>query len=195
MRALRLIQGENRRRESTGALRLDERSRRPGLAHEELTLELDRELAARVTAQAASDGVPAPLWAVIAIESERARLATVTGHPQEELSRRLDWIARRHREPPRETRLAAYAAALRRASDPTDLGALRPPLALLVPYHSLVAWEIAAEDAGAPLEEWARNQLGVAGRGRSLWEAAAAEAGQMLAEWVAVHAARAMAQD
>jgi hypothetical protein len=86
--------------------------------------------------------------------------------------------------------LRAWASALRRPIDP-PLHATPTPgatLSLIVPYHTLLAWELAADVAGLPLLDWARSLITSAGRGRALWEAAAAEAGCTLGEWVALFA-------
>lgn len=190
MTALRLIPGEGHRLEDdTTPMRLDARSRRPGLAHEELGLSLDRSTAERVVRQ--TDGLPPPLWAVIAIESERALgAATRPGESDAVLARRLDWTARRTTpNPRRRTQLAAYAAALRRPPATAQPAPVTTPLALLVPYHTLLAWEIAGDQDSVSLADWARARLATVEMGRCLWEAAAADAGQMLAEWVALRAA------
>lgn len=191
MTALRLIPGEGRRLdEGKDPMRLHARSRRPGLAHEELDLTLDCSTAERVVRE--TDGLPPPLWAVIAIESERALHAAA--RPDEShgtLARRLDWAARRTTpNPSRRTQLTAYAAALRQPPATAQPAAVTRPLALLVPYHTLFAWDIAADQDGVSLADWARGRLAAVVMGRRLWEAAAAEAGQMLAEWVALRAAK-----
>lgn len=191
MTALRLIPGEGRRlADDTGPMRLHARSRRPGLAHEELDLSLDRSTAERVVRRTA--GLPPPLWAVIAIESERALgAATRADESDAVLARRLDWAARRTTpNPRRRTQLAAYAAALRQPPATSQPAPARTPLGLLVPYHTLLVWDIAADQDGVSLANWARARLAAVEMGRPLWEAAAAEAGQMLAEWVALRAAK-----
>lgn len=189
MTALRLIAGESRPvRGAQGPMRLDMRSRRPGLAHEELDLVLDSSAAGRLAGEATSDGLPSPLWAVIAIESERALCAAApTDWARRELCRRLDSAARLSvLEPRRDTRLDAYAAALRHSPAPAHYAGVTTRLTLLVPYHTLLAWEVAADHDGIPLLDWAHSQLVAVGPGRPLWEAAAAESGQTLGEWVAL---------
>lgn len=170
---------------------MDSRSRRPGVAHEELELPLG-SCASAVAANAARERLPLPLWALIAIESERALQAVASSErARSEVANRLDWVARM---PPshasRETCLRAWACALRCPPDPPYDVAPTACVAidLLVPYHTLFAWELAADHAGAPLLEWARSRLASASRGRALWEAAAAEAGCTLGEWIALSA-------
>ncbi len=190
MPVLRLIPGDGQRpSEPVRPMRLDARSRRPGLAHEEFNLCLDLPHAERACRRAAAEGLPPPLWAVIAIESQRALRAACPDESSDAIASRLDWVARR---PPRQvrraTRLAAYAAVLRcppRTVQPVQVASELP---LLVPYHTSLAWEIAAEDDEIALNDWALVQLAAAGTRRPLWEAASAEAGQMLAEWIALHA-------
>ena len=188
--ALRLINGEGCGDGSAvGAMRLDARTRRPGVAHEEFELFLDRPAAEHVLRAAARDGLPEELFAVIAIESERALSgATPGGQSPVAVARRLDWEARRAQSEFRPTtQLAAYAALLREARSRKPTGTASA-LELLVPYHTLHAWKIAAGGAGVSLGDWARAQLVSVGTGRRLWEAAAAEAGEMLAGWVALRA-------
>ncbi len=70
MPALRLIPGDGQRpSEPVCPMRLDARSRRPGLAHEEFNLCLDLPHAERACRRAATEGLPLPLWVVIAIEA------------------------------------------------------------------------------------------------------------------------------
>jgi hypothetical protein len=170
-------------------MRLDARSRRPGLAHEEFNLCLDLPHAERACHMAAAEGLPLPLWVVIAIESQRALRAARPDESPGAVASRLDWAARR---PPRQvrraTRLAAYAAVLRCPPRTVQPMRVASELPLLVPYHTFLAWEIAAEDDEVALNDWALAQLAAAGTRRPLWEAASAEAGQMLAEWVALQA-------
>jgi hypothetical protein len=193
MTALRLIPGEASGAEGPEtSFHLDQRSRRPGLAHEEILLELDFQLRNHLSALAAADGLPPALYAVIAIEAQRALHAVASEKESVAvLERELDWAARR--PPPersRATRLAAYAAALRRASPAPHLSVAPHPLALLVPYHTLITWELSSGADGLALSDWASKQLAGAAAGRSLWEAAAAEHGQTLAEWIGLRAAR-----
>lgn len=185
MSALYLIGGDDCHMQAPApSIRLDSRTRRPGLAHEQLELSLHRPAAQRLASLRATDRLPAPLLAVIAIESERALGAAASEKPAV-LARRLDWAARRAAPAcVRRSQLAAYAAALR---DPEvcEAGREAAELELLVPYHTLLAWEIAAAEAQLPLRDWARAQLVAAGSGRRLWEAAAADRGETLGEWVA----------
>ncbi len=192
MTALRLIDGGGQEVHGRCVpLRLGSRSRRPGVAHEELELRLG-SCACAAFANAAHDRLPLPLWALIAIESERALHAAAPSElARSELAARLDWVARMPpSDAPRETRLRAWAVALRCPPDPPRDATPTPGvvLELIVPYHTLLAWELAADRTGAPLLEWARFRLASASRGRALWEAAAAEAGCTLGEWIALSA-------
>jgi hypothetical protein len=189
---LRLIAGEGR--DTLGAcaaVSLDMRSRRPAIAHEELELPLGSS-AATAVAGAAHDRLPTPLWAVIAIESERVLEAvTPFGSVRTELAARLDTAARLSVPVGRcETRLHAWAAALR--SPPHQPRQANPlasmTLDLVVPYHTLLAWNLAAERSELELTDWAQSLLTVARNGRALWEATAAEAGCTLAEWMTLSA-------
>jgi hypothetical protein len=193
MTALRMIDGEGRGTgDACAPIQLGHRSRRPGLAHDELWLDLGSG-AASVLVLATHDRLPPPLWAALTIESERA-LRTVAPEPSRRrpLAARLDRIARtRSASSGRgETRLHAWAAALRHppAAGPRTAPAQAVALDLLVPYHTLQAWQLAAERAGLPLHEWARSLLATSGAGRAMWEAAAAEAACTLGEWVALSA-------
>ena len=157
---------------------LDHRSRRPGMAHETVELELPATATVIVSELAALDGLPVGLWAAIAVESERARVAV--GGDADRLDAAARWTAP---AAPFPTRLTAYAAALRaaHARDP-----VRAPIAMPVAYHTLLAWSRAAEGS---MLAWICAQLEVIPRRRHLWEAAAAERGQTLAEWVAIRTA------
>jgi hypothetical protein len=188
MTALRLIVGEGRPAEAgVAAISLGERSRRPGLAHEELGLELDRPTAVHVGRHAARERLPVALWAVIAIESERALFAVAPGDgARMKLIEHLDAVAGDTAEATLpNTRLDAYAYALR-GSYVAAPSAPLTRLSLLVPYHSLRAWQIAADCDEIALDEWARRGLLAARPGRASWEAAAALCGQTLGEWIAL---------
>jgi len=191
MTELRLIAGDRPDPPvSVVPLQLEARARRPGVAHEEIQLVLDLPATRAIHRVATIEPLPIGLLAVIGIESERALQVAARDADAAALSRRLDWTARRGLPLcRRSTRLAAYAAALR-APQSIEAEVLGPTLDLLVPFHTLLAWEIAATAAGLPLNDWACARLEVAGAGRRLWEAAAAERGQMLAEWVALLSGR-----
>jgi hypothetical protein len=170
---------------------LDARSRRPGLAHEELELSLGA-LASVVHAAARAEQLPNELWSVIAIESEHA-LLTVSKEQQERvaLAASLDALARCAPHNRRgETRLHEWAAALRHplAASPRPAATRTTVLELIVPYHSLTAWRLAAEQDSLAVRQWARDLLARAGPHRALWEAAAAESGHTLGHWVALGA-------
>ena len=193
MTALRLIDGEGQGAHGgRAAMQLDVRSRRPGVAHEEIELHCIGAAAAAACAGAAYDRLPVPLWSLIAIESERALQAAAPDDPaRSKLAARLDWVARMPPpDVPRETRLHAWAVALRCPPDSLCYGSPTPEvtLELIVPYHTLLAWELAANRVGLPLTEWACISIAGAGLGRRLWEAAAAEAGCTLGEWIALSA-------
>lgn len=193
MIALRLIDGEGRgTRDACAPMQLGQRSRRPGLAHDEFFLYLGSG-AASVLVAAAQDHLPAPLWAALTIESERALQAVAADlSRRRSLAARLDRIASTTHAGPAggETRLHAWAAALRHppAAGPRTSPPQAAALDLLVPYHTLQAWHLAAERAGLPMLEWARSLLATTGAGRAMWEAAAAEAACTLGEWVALSA-------
>jgi hypothetical protein len=167
---------------------------RPGVAHERLEVALDRDTVSAVEAAASADGVPSELWAVIAVESERAlrTAAAATGVARNRLEAALNDAAA---HPLTVTaaghgrRLAGYARALRRGDANTPTGAARG-LTIIVAYHTLFAWELEAAHTGASVESWAAALLAVMPQGRLQWEAAAAEAGQTLGEWVALQATR-----
>src|SRR4051794_14710583 len=76
MRALRLVPCDGRD-EPDPVVRheaLTARSRRPGLAHEELVIAPAPEVQSWLVPAAAADGIPAELWAMLVIESERVLL-------------------------------------------------------------------------------------------------------------------------
>lgn len=189
---MRLIPGENLDPDDGygGLMRLDGRSRRPGLAHEEIALWLGHASAERVGSAAAVESIPAALWATITIEAERAlRNAAREAQSRATLAGRLNAAARQpFLLPTRRTRLAAYAAALRARHRPPPAAAAPVPLTLLVPYHTWLAWELAACEDGLVVRDWVQAMLEEAPAGRRLWEAAAAERAQTLAEWIAASA-------
>jgi hypothetical protein len=168
---------------------------RPGIAHDEVTLVLGPELALTIEQAAARDGAPTPLWASVAIESERAlvALAQIGRAGRAALETSLDTAAVPTSSVVlvRGGRVASYAKAVRiRAPRAAAVG--RSTLVVPVPHHTRLAWELAARVEGESLSEWAAALLAAAPLGRLSWEAAAAEAGQTLGEWVAVQAARRM---
>ncbi len=167
---------------------------RPGFAHQSVTLTLGARLAEDVERNAAAGGLPTPLWAGLAIESERAlrALATDTGIDPVALERALDAAAVHATDllaAQRGRRLARYALALRscgpRATEPS-----RKRLVIAVPQHTLAAWELAAAREQQTMDCWAAARLERAPAGGVRWEAAAAQAGRTLGEWIAVQAAR-----
>lgn len=156
---------------------LDDRAQRPGTAHEIVELDLAPTPTVIVRELASLDGLPVGLWAAIAVESERARVATGADIAA------LDAAASRTGpRAPFPTRLTAYAAALRAAS---SRPAERARIAMPVAYHTVLAWSLAAEGS---MLAWICAQLEAVPRRRHLWEAAAAERGQTLGEWVALAA-------
>jgi len=166
---------------------------RPGLAHEAVTLTLDARLAAAVERGAAVEGLPTPLWAGLAIESERALRARAhdTGLAATALERALDAAADATGclAAGRGRRLVRYGLALR-GRGPREMGPPCRRLTIAVPQHTLTAWELAATLEGQAVDGWAAASLEALPAGRPRWEYAAALAGQTLAEWVAVQAAR-----
>jgi len=187
MTVLHLIAGEDLPFDDDGRpMLLGPRSRRPGLAHEEIALSLDYAVAETCAIAAAREGLPTALWAVIAIESERAFRLVCDDTDVATARPRLNALARTRRHSSAHgTRLGAYAAALRLANKKVPV--VEHSLRLLVPYHSLLSWRIAARDSGRALQDWATGILTHPPSGRGLWEAAAAEQGSTVAEWIAVH--------
>lgn len=171
-----------------GPLRLNARARRPGIAHEELTLPLDEFTRRAVRQGAARDRLPAALWVVLVGESTRAlsRLAEISSATVSEIAQALDARAARPPATPRDDRLAAWACALRDAQAAPELA--DRALTLLVPYHSAIAWHAHARTLESSVAGWLRPALMAAGPARHLWEAAAAERGQTMAEWCAAEA-------
>lgn len=169
---------------------------RPGLAHEPLQIHLERGLRRAVADHAHRDGLSAPAWAVIVIESQRALTlaAEISPHTAAELERRLHAVAApsTYTTLPRGpgSRLAAYARQLRatpQAGTPRDHLAADPLLP--VPYNLLTAWRQIARAEHRTPAEWAAAKLANLPAGRVEWEAAAAETGATLGEWVLLHAA------
>jgi hypothetical protein len=169
---------------------------RPGISHREFVLRPGRALVRRVEALAAHEGLPTPLWASLAIESQRAlrALASVMRVDPAALERTLAEAANADAYATglashRGRRLNRYALALRNAR-PRGVVAIPATLRLAVPMHTFTAWELAAAAEGAALETWAKTYLSELPTGRGLWESAAAQAGATLAEWAAFQAAR-----
>lgn len=164
---------------------------RPGVAHEELALVLDAALADRVEQRAVATGLPAPVWAGMVIESQRALAAAAPGH-EEELSRVLDDLAAQQPDgllAQRSRRLVRYGLALR-AGSARPAQPARRSLRVVTTQQSMIAWELAAAASGQIPARWAVDILAGLPTGREMWEAASAIAGLMLGEWVAVQAAR-----
>jgi hypothetical protein len=172
---------------------LDAQPQRPGELCDELRLD-DPHLAARVEDLGARAGVPALLWATVAVEASRC--VTTAGElldtPAETLIAWLDEAAS-HPTPSLETlpvcRLLDYAAALMRAT-PRRPRARIGPLLLGPSQTMLTAWTLASIQAGLRLDEWALNQLARAPACALSWEASAALSGRTLSEWVVAQAAR-----
>ncbi len=167
---------------------------RPGIAHEYLELRLGADTVEAVEKVALGIGVPAELWAAIAIESERAlrAAAEASNVARGRLAVALDTASAEPRPTlpaQRGRRLAAYARMLRRP-DASTLPAGMHRLSVAVAYHTMSAWEFDAARTGASVASWASALLAAMPEGRLQWEAAAAEAGQTLGEWSALHAAR-----
>jgi len=197
MPILRLIEGGPARfidAYDPAPFELDLDQLRPGLAHEPLMLVLDDAIARLAESRAAADGLATPLWSVLAVESERALrdAAAAIGWQPGELADQLDGTAAAGGTPgvvQRRRRLGRYAMALRQ-SERRQCAPASSRLLLAVPYHSLLAWELAAMAEGESTEAWAINRLEALPTGRGWWEAAAATDGQTLAEWIGLQAAR-----
>jgi len=162
---------------------LSTRPQRPGELCDWLELQLSKEAAAHLEANAR---VPAGLWLVIAIEAQR-NLELMGDVGESGLTGRLDLAAEEPigavvaRAPARE--LHAYSEALRAGAAGTQ--ELPDRRLILTPSKSMsTAWEHHARDRGLTLGSWARAEAESRPPGAISWEAAAAERGQSLAEWM-----------
>lgn len=193
---MRLIEGDGRDELAAAApFRLHAEARRPGLAHEVLVVRFEAPALADLARAAAREGVPLALWAALGIESERALEAVVPPGRRADAVSALDAAARGVRLPGvAATRLEAYAEALRGCvpgkPEPVPDGRLR----LYVPYHSIVAWTLAAQHGAEDLEPWLRTRLARLPVARHRWEAAAGAQGATLGEWVSASVARPLAR-
>jgi hypothetical protein len=177
------------------AFDLAARPTRPGGVHVELLSDVSPELAARVRAAAATEGLPAEAWSAIVIESERL-LRTLTVD-RDRLVADLDLAARNQAAviPGGARRLADYAAALREGPAlPIDrtprIESAAGRLLVLAPYNSTSSWRLAAIEGGLTMDCWVSSMLARPAVGRALWEAASAERGESLAEWILAQTAR-----
>lgn len=167
---------------------------RPGVAYEPVTVKLDPETAIGLSALSAREGLPAGPWAALVVESARSVVLAreLFSIDSDQLAEALD-IAATASSPESLPvgpggRLIAYARALRSVA-PIDRPSPDEPLTLPVPYSVLVAWRMAAAQAGLELADWALSMLAPLPSERVAWEASAAAVGQTLCEWVLAQAA------
>jgi hypothetical protein len=174
-------------------LELDERSQRPGELADLVVVELEPLLRERLARLAATERLPLPLFAVIAVEAARAldEIAELLGASADELAAPLDEATGAARDPdyePRPTRaLRAYARALSSGAF-HGRGDGNGKLTLVVPDRLRARWSLAAQDEGQALDTWIAARLATAQAGRGRWEARAAYEGRTLAEWLSLQA-------
>jgi len=188
---------EVRRGPVTPPFDLARQPQRPGELCREVRLPAGADQ--RVTeVRAAAAGVPASLWATLAVESERCvqRSAALFALPDTLVVAALEDAAAEE-EPETVARLADgtpsrlcdYARALlnarsREAAAVVGGVVLRPSLTMLT------AWSLASRQAGLKLEAWASSHLSETALEPVRWEGSAALSGQTLAEWTVLQAAR-----
>lgn len=177
------------------------RAARPGVALAPLDLALTGAQTAALEADAAAAGVTVELWAMLTIEVGRAldaaaRALTLPpgGAPATaDIAQALDRHAADALDAPlpaRSDQLAAYARELRRARPRPTRSTVDAPLGLSLPTATLLAWRLAAAEAGLAVAAWASQRADQAPtRVPVSWEAASAERGLALGEWVALQAA------
>ncbi len=164
---------------------------RPGVAQAPQLVRLDDGTARHVERMAAGAGVPAELWASVAIEAARAvgSVARALGMSCATVARLIDEV-----ELPTmgsdQSEIGFYALDLA-ARQPRPARAARRDLTLAVPTHMLLSWRLAAKAADETTELWALRQLSSRPPTRIHWEASAAGAGLSLGEFVTVQAASA----
>jgi hypothetical protein len=165
---------------------------RPGELTRELALHLSREDAFLVENRAAGKGLPASLWATIAVEAARSiKLVEASlGLPVERIHKLLLAAARASDSPQRHSRLNDYAHALRAAKPRTPAAVSVGRIALNPGLASATAWNCEADSAGTSLEAWIQDAIVAAPDDFVLCEAAAADEGRQLSEWALVQAAR-----
>ncbi len=154
-------------------------------------LSLSRDEAAEIERRAAVAGLPAVLWATLAVEATRSTtlVVSVFSLPDVVVGEVLSTAAAEALAAKRQSRLSEYANALRAAVPRPQAGvaggfALRPGLV------SATAWEAEAERTGLTPNAWALRAIAESPEGFVAWEAAAADEGRSLPEWALVQAAR-----
>lgn len=172
---------------------LDERSQRPGELADLVAVSLEANLRDRLESLAGRCRLPLALFAVIAVEADRAlrEVAASVAMSAADLATLLDAGTDSAPEPvfdPRPTRaLRDYARALRSSAYKQTR---RRGLTLVVPDRLRARWALAAQGDGMALEAWIVERLAAAAPGRERWEAQAAFDGRTLAEWIALQALR-----
>lgn len=152
---------------------------------------LDGDVRERVRALAQRARLPLALYALCAVEAERAiaEVSQITGLAADEIAPWLDEAAAQapstEFEPPASRPLRAYARALTSAG---YNGRPRGNFELVVPDRQRARWSVAAQEAGLTLEGWIISQLVAARPGVEQWEAQAAAEGRTLSEWIALQA-------
>lgn len=174
---------------------------RPGVSQTRLSLTIAAILAEAAGDVAREEGLREDAWIGLAVESERAlRLLGLDDASGARFRAVLDAAAANPLPPVPglPVRIRDFAAALRSLRGQQDAEVVRlgvpgqaeVTVSARIPFHSAVAWQRGAIEAGLTLGEWAAEHLRKLPRDRLLWEAAAVEAGETLAEWVLDQAAR-----
>jgi hypothetical protein len=190
---LSLVLGESRSAPAFDPLpvALSERTQRPGELADLVAIQLSAELRVHVEALASRARMPLHLWAVIAVEAERALAEVAGAGSAAELAAAFDAAAgtapTSEFSPMPARALRAYAAALR-ASAWRRSPRQKPELNLVVVDRLRARWSLEAQAAGLTLPTWIAARLASAEVGREHWEAQAAFEGRTLAEWAALQA-------
>jgi hypothetical protein len=167
---------------------LARQQQRPGELGREVVLDIGRDSCREIERRAAAAGVPATLWATLAVEATRsaALVETTFGFTAVET---LSAAAAEAAAAGRRSRLSDYADALR-AATPRDPVAVIAAIAVRPGLASATAWEAEAAAAEVALDVWLVLAIDRAPARFVAWEAAAADEGRSLPEWALVHAAR-----
>jgi predicted HicB family RNase H-like nuclease len=172
---------------------LDQLTQRPGELADLVVVELEPLLRERLATLAATERLPLPLFAVIAVEAARAldEVAELLDISADDLASLVDDAATAAQESdfePRPTRaLRAYAKALSSGAF-HGRGDGNGTLTLVVPDRLRARWSLTAQDEGQSLDAWIGARLATAQAGRGRWEARAAYEGRTLAEWLSLQA-------
>ena len=170
---------------------LSERTQRPGELADVVPIALDGDVRERVHALAQRAQLPLALYAVCAVEAERAiaEVSHMTGLAADAIALWLDDAAAQapsaEFEPPATRPFRAYGRALMSAGYNSRP---RGDLELVVPDRQRARWSVAAQGEGLTLERWVISQLIAARPGVARWEAQAAAEAQTLSEWIALQA-------